>query len=222
MASAVVSVNSVADQWYHRIPSMKRYIIPNPVQAHLDDVARTDKPPYHIVSLGRLERIKNHALLIRAFAKLADNFPDWDVQIYGSGREYASLQQLIVSLDLVGRVSLNLPVHDVADVLSGTAIYVQPSYAEGFPNAVLDAMACHVPVIVTDYQGNPRDLITHRETGVIVPMDDTVALVDTLRELMCDPTLRSCLGRSAGYVQEAFSIERVTQQWYDVIRQILD
>lgn len=224
MASAIVSVSRGVDEWFNQIDSLKRYVIGNPVQEaflHLDTPVEKKQPPFSILSLGRLGREKNHALLIRAFANIADKFPDWSVHIYGSGDEYENLQTLIVSRNVSQQVFVHDPVSDVISVLQEAVIYVQPSDSEGFPNAVLEAMACNLPVIVTDYAGNPRDFITHNETGLIVPVGDETAMTDALNMLMNSSDQRTVLSESAGYVREAFSTEKITQQWYDVIESII-
>ncbi len=223
-ASSIVSVSRGVDLWYKYIKSSKRFVIGNPVQEDfLNQVPTTitEYSQFRIVSLGRLGAEKNHALLIRAFAKVAHQFPQWHVYIYGDGEEYTTLQTLIESLDLAKQVVLHQPVTDVMPVLLNASIYVQPSNSEGFPNAVLEAMACNLPVIVTDYLGDPRDFLTHEETGLIVPLNNIDAMADALTDLITNPEKRERLGQTAGYVREAFSTQGIIEQWYDVIKSVI-
>ena len=221
-ADAAVSVSSGVDAAHDYISASKRHTItPSVREVFQRFVPSTFNKKNHIVSLIRLRPHKNLAMLVRSFAALASRYPQWELHIYGEGPERGKLSNLIESLGLANRIRLCKPVPDVLPILQSAAIYVQPSNREGFSNAVLEAMACQLPVIVTDYPGNPRDFITDGQNGIIIPVGDEAALTEALGKLMSDDSERARLGEAAGYVCDRFSTDRIAQQWHEVIHSLI-
>src|SRR6185436_2068004 len=104
------------------------------------------------------------------------------------------------SVDFIGEVS------DVPSVLVRADIYVQPSFQEGLPNSVLEAMAMGLPIVATRISGN-EDVVVHEENGLLVPAGDAEALAAALRRLMNDPLLAARMGRrSRQMVEERFAL----------------
>jgi glycosyltransferase involved in cell wall biosynthesis len=140
--------------------------------------------------VARLSPVKNHVLLLRAVAQLDSRF---HLVIIGDGPLRAELEQLARQLEIgsrthfVGEVVSPFNLHQFLDVT------VLCSLSEGFPNSVIEAMAAAKPVIATPV-GGVTEVITHGVTGILVPTDDPVPLVDALRVLEGDSLLRVQLG----------------------------
>ena len=167
-----------------------------------------------IVSVGRLSPQKNHELLIRAFARIADSYPDEKLYIYGEGSLRKELQDLIVKLELQNRVFLPGSVMDVNVKLSQAKIFVLSSDYEGMPNALLEAMAVGVPVISTDCPcGGPRTVIENENQGLLVQVGDVEKMADALEKLLNDSYLRKQMSVAEKERAKDFRNDAIMPQW---------
>ncbi len=151
-----------------------------------------------IVAVGRLDREKAFDQLIRAFARLSADFPQWRVAILGTGPEQDTL---------AGQVQ------DVEVWMARAGLLVHPSRREGFPNVVLEAMGMGAAVICTDCRSGPAELIRDGINGRLVPVDDLECLVRVMRDLLGDPTARGRLGSAARAVRSDYASDRILQLW---------
>ena len=187
--------------------------------------ARTPQPGM-LVSIGRLDPIKGFAYLIEASRILAERGASFSCSIIGDGPLRAQLEQQIRSYGLSERVHLlgALSQVQVREVLSQAEVFVLPSVQtedgnqDGIPVALMEAMALGLPVISTAVSGIP-ELVCDRESGLLAPPRNVVALVDVITQLLTDATLRERLSRegrarvqarhdvasSAARMQEVFS-----------------
>ncbi|HVK99660.1 MAG TPA: glycosyltransferase [Dongiaceae bacterium] len=174
----------------------------------------------YIVSVGRLVPNKNFNLLIKAYqqAGLQEK-----LVILGEGPEHAALQQLINDLQLQERVILGGFLDNPYAVMGRARLAVFSSLAEGFPNAMAEAMALGLPVIATDCESGPAEILHDcvrvnpnsafkAEHGVLVPVNDQTALVQAL-QWMSDPALHAhYCARSRERIRH-FSIEQAVAQY---------
>lgn len=212
-SALVVQTNAVRD-WAEDVVAPDRVmVIPNPLRpvAHSPVSAGARAPT--IVALGRLVEQKGFDVLIRAFASIAHEFPDWSLTIYGEGTERPSLEQRVHDVQLAERITLPGKTSHVADVLSAASIFVLPSRYEGFPNALLEAMSCGCACVATDCDSGPADLITAGVSGELVPVNDALALAQQLASLMRDDDRRSVLGQQATKSVERFAPGVVLELW---------
>jgi glycosyltransferase involved in cell wall biosynthesis len=146
-----------------------------------------------VACVGGLDPVKNHAALIEAFARVLARRPDGALLLVGDGLIRKDLERQAAPLG--DRVRFLGHRADVPDLLRAADIYVQASQTEGFSNAVLQAMATALPVLVTAVGGNV-ELVTV-QTGRLVPPGDVEAIARGLAALMDDPALRRRLGEAA-------------------------
>jgi N-acetylgalactosamine-N,N'-diacetylbacillosaminyl-diphospho-undecaprenol 4-alpha-N-acetylgalactosaminyltransferase len=134
-------------------------------------------PPAYILGIGRLVPNKNFRLLIEAY--LAANVAE-SLVILGEGNERSALEALTIQLGLSGRILLPGNVRNPYPILKAARLYVSSSNAEGFPNALLEAMALGCPVVSTDCDSGPREIlediaatrsadVTSGKWGILVP-----------------------------------------------------
>lgn len=181
----------------HAAPWLAVPIVPNGVDAqfHAPRPPRPTTDAPRILLVGRLTYQKALDVVLRALARLQHDFR---CDIIGDGPNRAELEQLARTLRLDGRVHFHgwverdaLPAHyRAADV------FVLASRMEGMPNVVLEAMAYALPVVATDVAGS-RDLVSHAETGLLVPVANDAALAAALDRLLDDAQLRRCMGDAA-------------------------
>jgi GalNAc-alpha-(1->4)-GalNAc-alpha-(1->3)-diNAcBac-PP-undecaprenol alpha-1,4-N-acetyl-D-galactosaminyltransferase len=196
------------------------HVIPNPVEAPPAGPDRVFRPPgtgRTIVAMGRLARQKGFDLLLRAWRLCAEKYPSWSLVILGEGEERRQLESLAIELGLKDRVSFPGRVQDPTLVLQGADLFVMSSRYEGFPNALLEAMACGVAVISTDCPSGPREIIRDGVDGVLVRPNDIDALAAGMDRLMGDCLERKRLASHAGEITERFSLEQVMSKWEAVV-----
>lgn len=174
-----------------------------------------------IVAMGRLNEVKRFDLLIQAFARCHQEFPEWRLRILGEGSERQVLERLIHDLNLVGMVDLPGSITNIGHALSEAEFFVLSSRVEGLPNVLLEAMSCGIPVIATSCSSGPREIVREGVDGLLVPPENVDALAAAMRRLMSDPDERARLAARAPEVRERFSMERVLALWDDAIRQSL-
>lgn len=202
--------------WRNRIA-----VIPNPVPDVTGSTAptRLERTRRTIVGMGRLERQKGFDLLIRAFGSVAAKRPDWDLLILGEGSEREALAAEISRLALSDRVAMPGREPEALGALRRADLFVLSSRYEGFPNALLEAMACGLPVIAFDCPSGPADIIKDGVDGVLVPAEDTRALAQAIEDLTGDEERRRRLGARATRVATRFSVERIAVRWERVLRE---
>jgi colanic acid/amylovoran biosynthesis glycosyltransferase len=150
-----------------------------------------DRPPpqeqFEILNIGSLQPYKGQRFLIEASAMLKERNIPFRCRIIGGGEERGALEQLIAHHNLTTTVELlgPLPQEEVARLLPTAHCYVQPSIItpagkmEGIPVALMEALACEVPVVATDLSGVP-ELVRHGETGYLVPPANPTLLADQI------------------------------------------
>jgi GalNAc-alpha-(1->4)-GalNAc-alpha-(1->3)-diNAcBac-PP-undecaprenol alpha-1,4-N-acetyl-D-galactosaminyltransferase len=196
------------------------YVIPNAVftAATTSSVTRDSDGARWIVGVGRLTSQKGFDLLIEAFSQIAERHPDWSLKILGQGPARETLEQLIAAKKLVGRVILAGWKKDPAADLRQGELFVLSSRFEGFPNALLEAMACGLAAISFDCESGPAEIIRDGVDGLLIPSEDTVALAAAMERLITDEPLRRRLGSEALRVGERFGVEQYFQRWEAVLR----
>jgi glycosyltransferase involved in cell wall biosynthesis len=214
-AALVVQTETVAG-WARTVVGASRiHVIPNPV-ANASPRMTRPRSDRLVLGVGRLVGVKGFDLLIRAFAACAARHPEWSLRIVGEGPERRYLAHLGNELGLNGR--LQLPGRmEVSTVLPQGDLFVLSSQYEGFPNALLEAMAVGLPVISFDCPSGPRHIVRHRIDGLLVPPDDINALTAALDELMSNDKIRRELGRRAREVQVRFAEDSIMTRWDELL-----
>jgi glycosyltransferase involved in cell wall biosynthesis len=195
------------------------HVIPNFVDPPARVAGALDTPgPKRLFAVGRLFREKGYDLLLDAFARCAPARPDWSLTILGEGPERRRLEAQVQALGLSGRVAMPGRVHDPAALLAGGQAFALPSRHEGFPNALLEAMACGLPVVAFDCQSGPSEAIVHGHDGLLVPAGDVAALAAALCRVMDSPEDRLRLGRNARAIVNRLGPANVLPQWTQLLR----
>ncbi|MGI9500428.1 MAG: glycosyltransferase family 4 protein [Geminicoccaceae bacterium] len=166
---------------------------------------------------GRLEQEKRVDHLLTAWPMVLARHPEASLVIVGDGSQAAGLRQAAPA-----RTRFTGAIEDVTPWLRAADIFTLPSLAEGLSNAVLEALASGLPAAVLDIPGN-RHLITHQETGLLLPTDDGQSLADTLADLMDTPEQRERLG-SAGrnLIEQRYSLDRTADRLVELYHRALD
>ncbi len=178
---------------------------------------KDDDGSRQIAAMGRLAYQKGFDVLIEAFSQAAEGKPTWSLTILGEGPERRRLEEQIHARGLEGRVHLGW-VSDPNTVLRNCDAFVLSSRFEGFPNALLEAMALGLPAIAVDCPSGPAEIIRHDVDGLLVPLGDVPALSAAIRRVMSDDPLRTRLGKEAVQVVERFSTAKYYARWDEVLQ----
>ncbi|GGB95319.1 glycosyl transferase [Novosphingobium endophyticum] len=208
-------------------------IIPNPVDHALIETlgAKPMVPPVEgefVAATGRLVPNKNFAMLIEAFAQ--SGLPG-SLVILGEGPERRRLEAQIARFGLQGRVRLPGFVDNPFAILKRATLFALPSNAEGFPNGLVEAMACGLPVVATNCASGPSEILLDRAreavqglvpcaAGAVVPTNDPHAFAEALR-LVHDPAMRALRGAAASAITRKFDIVPTTGRYWETIEKIV-
>ena len=160
---------------------------------------------------GRLRTRKAVAVLVEAFATVHRRAPPARLRLAGDGEQRPALEAQVRRLGLAGVVVFEgaVPHHRMPELYAAADVFCLPSLYEGFPLAILEAMAAGLPVVATRVAGNP-EAVDDGVHGRLVEAEDAAALAAALLDLIEDPEGRQRMGRQARRrVEEEFSIERI-------------
>jgi len=175
-----------------------------------------------VLNVGRLDPQKGQDLLIRAFARLAPEHPNWVLRIVGEGARRGELESLVAELGIEGCVELPGETRDVWSQYQAAALFAMSSPFEGFGNVTAEAMATGLPVVGFEDCEETNALLAHGHTGLLVSADDRVArLAEGLERLMREPGLRAQIGATARESMRARRIERATDGWERLLHEVV-
>lgn len=168
------------------------------------------------ITTGRLAAIKNHGLLLRAFARVALDAPGARLVVVGDGPERATLAALVEDLRLGGAVTFLGFRTDVRDQLAQADVFVLSSRYEGISLALLEAMQAGLPAVATRVGGVPETIVDG-DTGLLVEPDDVDGMVAALLRLAASSDLRAQMGRRGRDLQaREFSLAAMTERYLQV------
>ena len=208
------------------VPADRIRVIPSGVRSALFDAPGAEGLPRQlprprIVFLGRLHPQKNVDILVRAMARLRDR--DAHLVVVGDGPHHDRLVRLRDHLGLQDRVTfLGFVDHDrVPSILNDVDVLAMPSRYEELGTALVEAMACGLPVVGTRTGGIP-EVVDEGVTGLLVASGDFTAFAAALDRLLEDPALRETMAAQARVRAESYRWERLGAQVLDVYRAALD
>ncbi len=175
--------------------------------------------PVRIVSVARLDKPKDHLLMLDALATIS-NLP-WVLELIGDGPLTGAAQERALALGLTDRVLFSGLCNDVPTRLARSDLFVLVSDWEGLPLSILEAMRSGLPVVASDV-GGVAESVNDGVTGFLVPRGDKAMLADRLSRLLTDATLRQQMGWAGRRVYEReFAFEMMYQRTQQVYREVL-
>jgi glycosyltransferase involved in cell wall biosynthesis len=202
------------------VPHRKIAVIPNGLDAVT--FAKTNRPGSRtVVVVANLRPEKRHDVLLEAAPAVLRQFPDARFHIVGDGPERQRLENLATVLGVANACVFFGHESNVAQRLGEAGIFVLPSQSEGFPNAVLEAMAAGLPVVASDISAM-RELIDGGTTGLLVPAGDPRALGDALCRLMRDGSFAARMGEAGRAMVQRYSFDRMVASFESLYATELD
>ena len=195
-------------------------VLPNPISPKLSKLRdHKVKREKIILTVGRLNNDKRQDKLIHAFHKL--NLTDWKVIIIGKGPNKVKLNALIDNYQLNDKIKILSEIKNIHDYYNKVSIFVFTSKAEGFPNALLEAMHFGLPSISTDCNYGPSDLIADGENGFLVPVNNQDIFVKKLRELINNENIKKSFSVKAKESTIKYEDTYVINSWKTLILKYL-
>ena len=216
------------------IPTSLIQTIYNPVDLERIDSLKNEECSFPFdyftyINIGRLHPQKNHKALIEAFYYLNDL--DSRLIIIGEGELREELEEFIDNLDLRDRVFLIGRESNPFKYLKRADVFVLSSNYEGFPNVLLEALACETPIISTDCKSGPREILTGKNTtsfhlqrgveeakyGILTPVSDVAALSEAMRKMKEDKNLRERYKRFGRMRVKDFDKNKIVEKYKKAI-----
>jgi glycosyltransferase involved in cell wall biosynthesis len=161
--------------------------------------------------------VKNYSLLIDAYA-LSD-LPKQNILLYivGNGVDIEKLKQKINGMQLQDKIFLKPKMNNPFPMVKSAMFTVLTSQYEGFPRVLIESLALDTPVISVDCHSGPREIIQHKQNGLLVENHNEIALSQAMSQLIQDKALYQTLKENAAKSVSHLSSEEISKQWKKIL-----
>ena len=216
-AHVVVQTQQIKQFFNKNIQKMTT-VIYNPVNEKVFELQPIEKEN-RIISVGRLYPQKDQKMMIEAFAKVSEKFPQWSLIIFGEGPEREALELLVERLKVKDKVSLPGRSENIIDELNKSKVFCLSSIYEGMSNALVEAICVGLPIVTTKVSGT-EELIQDGENGFTVNIGDTDAMATALTKLLGDEGLQKQFAENNKAQASKFETNAIVNQWEEVILKV--
>lgn len=173
-----------------------------------------------VITIGRYANQKGYDLLIKVWAEVHRQCPDWVLDIIGDGEDRDKLQEMVRFLGLEGSINLKHSTQDIEKEYLDASIVALSSRYEGLPMILLEAQSFGLPIVSFGCKCGPKDVITDGKDGFIVGEEDIDGMAEKIVTLIRDEGLRKSMGSAALAASERYSEKAVMQQWVTLFGEI--
>lgn len=181
---------------------------------------RYNNTSHIILTAGRFTKEKGYDLLLEVAKKLRLKDHDWEWHIYGNGPLQENISDKIEEYGLQGVIIKGFS-EDMDEVYRNAAIYVLPSYREGMPLVLLEAIAYKLPSICFDIMTGPREIITDGVNGILIERYDTEKMADAINDLIVNETKRIEMSNNTYINLHKFEEAEISKQWETLIKELI-
>lgn len=187
-------------------------MIPDPLTLDVN-VQSTQQESKRVIAIGRYAYEKGYDLLLRAWALVEKQYPDWSLEVFGMGNRQP-YEQLLAELNLnPEKCRLHGALSDVKKEYQNGSLLVLPSRTEGFGLVLLEAMAFGIPVVAFDCGSGPSSIISDGENGFLVQPFDIRVFAERMKQLLEDDGLRRTMGNNGIQKAWQYTIDKIGLQW---------
>lgn len=218
-ASGFIHQTIMAQQWLRKKEGVKckDIVIPNPLW--IKEFPERSPISGNIIAVGRLDEQKNYEGIISAFEIVHKKNSKAKLSIYGEGPLKEKIQKLIIDKKLEKVVFLKGISKDIVTIYKNADIFVMFSHGEGYPNALMEALAIGVPSISSDCPvGGPRDMITDGINGYLVPCSNIEFLAKRILELLENEDLKNMFAKNAINIRETNNFDVIYKKYIEFIK----
>jgi GalNAc-alpha-(1->4)-GalNAc-alpha-(1->3)-diNAcBac-PP-undecaprenol alpha-1,4-N-acetyl-D-galactosaminyltransferase len=200
----------------------KSIVIPNPVVNQNIPSQFKGVREKEIVNVARLDIFqKRQDVLIKAFARVQEDHPDYILKLYGDGPDEAQLRKLVSELGVEKKVIFMGVTRNVYEAIRRASVFVLSSDFEGIPNALIEAMSVGMPCISTDCSpGGARLLIKDKENGLLVPINSADKLAQAIGYMLSNPTEAEKMANNALGVLCDYQEDKIYSKWERFIEEV--
>lgn len=195
-------------------------VIPNPIPTLVIN-KRSNCSGKKVIAVGRYTPQKGFDILISAWKKVTERYPDWSLNIYGEGELKESYQKQIDELKLNGSCFLKEPVKNIYDKYIESSIFVLSSHDEGFGMVIIEAMSCGLPVVSFSCPCGPKEMIENGINGILVKNGDGEELANQICCLIEKPELRKKIAEQAYIYSRKYYMENIAGRWKSLFETII-
>ena len=197
----------------------KVQIIPNFTVMPIEKIS--DGQAKRVIAVGRLEWVKGYDRLIDAWKIVSERYPDWHLDMFGSGTMEQDLKNQQKRLGLEEKLTIHPATSKINVEYSNSSLYVGTSHFEGFPLVLLEAMQVGLPCIAFDCPFGPSAVIVDGENGFLVPDGRIEELAEKISLLIGNSALRDSFSKSALKKSKEFAVDKVMKQWDCLFNELL-
>lgn len=211
------------ETWFRECKERPRVIlIPNMIDDYNGE--GTNLHNNQIVSVGRLEEVKDFDSLINVYNLIYQKHPDWTLKIIGEGKERKKLENKIKTLGLKDKVILTgkLTSEEIGHELDNSSIFLLTSKSESFSLVIVEAMSHSIPCISYDIDVGPKEIITNKEDGYLIDDRNETIMAETACMLIEDSVKRVEIGVNARKTSEKFFASNVANEWIELFNKVMD
>ena len=209
----VVLTNYNLTEW----KSKNVMVIANPLSIYPEHVSTLKNKK--AICVGSISYNKGYDLLIEAWEKVAQKYPDWKVNIYGSG-DTSKYQKMIDEKGLTSQIHFCGPTTDVQSKYLESSLFILPSRSEGFGMVLIEAMACGLPCVSFDCPCGPRDIIEDGKNGYLALPDNQDDLAEKILSVLDDKTKMQVMACEAKNSVVKYNINNVSVIWEQLFKSL--
>jgi glycosyltransferase involved in cell wall biosynthesis len=196
-------------------------LLANPVDIKRIRAAADARPSggaAYLLAMGRLIHDKGFDVLLEAFSRIPQSRSELRLALLGTGPLEHALRDQAQRLGLGSRVDFLGFNPEPWPVVKGARLFLLTSRREGFPNALLEAMALGVPCIAAKCKSGPAEMLRDGETGILVEPEDAAGLAGAMRRLLEDPEGAARMGKQASMEAERYAPEAIARDFVGILR----
>ena len=203
--------------YWGALPNIR--VIPNPLPFTSEETSSCKATK--VVAVGRYDFQKNFSKLLQLWARIAPQFPEWTLEIYGDGDQRCQLEQEVKELGISSSVTLAQPTHKVKEVYLSASIYAMTSRYEGLPMVLIEAQQMGLPIVSFACPCGPRDVIHDGEDGFLIPMGEDDIFLKALSTLMASEEKRVYMGQRAREASARYEVDAVMNKWLTLFSELV-
>ena len=222
-STGIILQTEDARAYFPKWMQKKTVILDNPLNPEFIDEYYIGERENTIVSVGRIDSNKNQKLIIDAFIKIADEFPDMKLVLYGDGEDREKLINYIQKNPYRSRIFLPGAVGNVKECIKKAKLFVLSSNTEGMPNALMEALALGIPCVSTDCPcGGPKRLMENRENGILVPVGESEKMAEAMKAILENEELWCKYSKKAYKITEELNPIMVNKKWEEYLNTVIN
>ncbi|WP_108868359.1 glycosyltransferase family 4 protein [Aquimarina aquimarini] len=196
-------------------------VIPNPLSFYPNDTDISTLVNKKVLAVGKQSFQKGYDRLLHSWKEVAEKFPEWSLDIYGTIDKKEGLDDLAIKLNIKSSVNLYPPEKNIAEKYKEASIYVMSSRYEGFGMVLTEAMAYGVPCVSFDCHYGPSDIIADHKNGLLVENNDIQGLADAIALLIENNETRKVMGKNARDDVKRYLPEKIVAEWDEVFKKMI-